>query len=236
LYRFFKADCEENSDRIALLKDRLYASEHSTYASVLSQDNALQVAFILDTCLNNTKPDGFYNGSTKDKHNHYLNFDGKKIRKKDLTYFLSHIEEHGHTEGMIFIFFNKYLKEYLPKINKSPDDYSVYNKNILKDAGKFIGKLDKTNIYCFETGWFPDNYFMIVHASKEEKPLVFIQKKNPDDSGLLFHSGRKKDIPILNSYFFRWIEIFVALKGAGVVVHLSKKWKTPTVIEHIIEK
>ena len=220
-------------------------------SKAISRDRALQTAIILDVCLA-SGTDGFYNAafSTEEKmsappsygqntfaatHTHYVASGSSTLALSAITAAKKHLKEHGY-KGTIWglcnaNFFQK-IEDLAGWAGLTSTAFVISNKVIDGVAvDGFKGRL--LGVDWKETEWMPDGYFMLIGVQAgQEKPVSYIQKKNPAAKGLILTPGSyDPKYPIIDATYLHWLQAQVLYRGAGVVYYLGASWSDPTDIE-----
>lgn len=223
--------------------------------NAIRQDRALQTAVILDECLTSG---GFYDGSFSaaevikapttfgqntftGSHTHYNGSGSSTLTLATLTSMKEHVKQHGF-KGTLWGLMNADMTKQIedlagwyggtaanPVAGKVVDQVAIDGF-----AGRLLG------INWKETEWMPDDYLMIIgtfEGRAGEKPLRFIQKKNPAARGLILTPGQRPDYPIINSAYIHWLEALVLIRAAGVVYHIAATtaYTNPSITTNVIE-
>ena len=241
-----------------LMSDMASSTEIASLASkAIERDRALQTTVVLDACLT-SDTDGFWNGSyTSDEkittpptfgnntftaaHTHYVATGSTTLALSNITAAKKHIKEHGF-KGRIIGFGNA---DFINKVEdlagfsftgsavqiKVPTDL-IDQVTIEGFRGRLLG------IDWVETEWMPDGYFLLVgQAQGADRPIRFIQKKNPSAHGLLLMPGSYDPrYPIIDATYIHWLAAQVLYRSAGVVYQLTASaFSSPTITGNVIE-
>lgn len=219
----------------------------------IERDRALQTAVILDELLTSG---GFFNGSfsANEKmsapptyganefaasHNHYVSAGSATITLATITAMKLHLKEHGF-KGQIWGLMNADMTKNIEDLAGWYQANTVLIPNKLTDdvaiegfAGRLLG------VDWKETEWMPTDYLILVgtQGAGMDKPVRYIQKKNPSAKGLLLTPGSyDPKYPIIDADYLHWLEALVVLRGAGVVYHLTTgAYTDPTVTTNVIQ-
>lgn len=219
----------------------------------LSRDRALQTAVILEECL---QAGGFFSGSFSanevmstpptygantfaSSHSHYVASGSATITLATITAMKLHIKEHGY-KGRIIGFMNADMTKNIEDIagwyaasTTTVGNPVVDNVAIEGFAGRLLG------IDWKESEWMPTDYLFIVGTQSEvgEKPIRYIQKKNPSAKGLILAPGSyDAKYPLIDADYLHWLEALVILRGAGVVYQLTTgAYSDPTITTNVVE-
>lgn len=237
-----------------LMSEVASAQEVSRMANkAINRDRALQTAVILEECM---QSGGFFNGSfgADEKmtapptygansflasHSHYVASGSATITLTTITAMKLHIKEHGF-KGRIWGLMNADMTKNIEDLagwysastttipNPVVDDVAIEGF-----AGRLLG------VDWKETEWMPTDYLFIcgVQAEGGEKPVRYIQKKNPSAKGLILTPGSyDPKYPIIDADYIHWLEALVILRGAGVVYQLTTgSYSDPTITTNVIE-
>ena len=211
-------------------------------AKAVSSDRDLVTSVVLDNALKSSGTDGWYNGSFSTNelitnppsngvitftaaHTHYNATNSATLRLSDITAAKEHLKEHGYN-GDIFGFCNADLTKDIEDLAgffvTTTANYSgvgsLENQVVIDGwRGRLLG------INWKETQWMPDQYFLLIGTKAgEDKPLMFVQKKNPSAKGLILTPG-SYDVryPLINASYLRWFATQVAYRGAGVAYYIA---------------
>lgn len=223
----------------------------------VSRDRSLQTAVILERMIQSST-DGFYNASFSAQenmttpptfgantfaatHTHYVGAGSSTLALSYITAAKKHLKEHGF-KGTIWGFANADFVQKIEDLapwsvisgaSSSPTAVRIVD-NIAIDGfrGRMLG------IDWKETEWMPDDYFLLVVAEGlEEKPVRFIQKKNPSFKGLILTPGSfDPNFPLIDASYLHWLEAQVLNRGAGVIYKLNASWGNPTsILTNVVE-
>lgn len=238
-----------------LMSEIASAEEISRMASkAINRDRALQTSVILDECLISG---GFFNGSfSADEkmtvpptygantftasHTHYVSSGSATLTLGTITAMKKHVKEHGFS-GNLWGFINadmvlniENLAGWYAASTTTVANIVVDNVAIEGFKGRLLG------IDWKETEWMPSNYLFVsgTQAEAGEKPIRYIQKKNPSAKGLILAPGSyDPKYPIIDADYIHWLEALVVLRAAGVVYYMSTSaWTNPTsVTTNVVE-
>lgn len=219
----------------------------------VERDRALQTAIILNVCL---RSGGFFNGSfSADEkmttpptygantflasHSHYVASGSTTLSLLDITAMKLHIKEHGFKGdlwGLMNSDMTKNVEDLAGWYGAAAGTTTLPGKvvdqvSIEGFAGRLLG------IDWKETEWMPNDYLIIVgtQAAGGEKPVKYIQKKNPSAKGLILAPGSyDAKYPIIDADYIHWLEALVVLRGAGIVYQLATSFSNPDVSTNVI--
>jgi hypothetical protein len=220
----------------------------------IEQDRALQTAIVLDECLQTggwfdgtftaaeviTAPVTFGANTFTGAHTHYNTAGSATLTLATITSMKEHVKHHGF-KGQLWGLMNANMTKAVedlagwtaaatvPVSSKIVDEVAIEG---------FTGRLLGVN--WKECEWMPDNYLLLVgtyEGRAGEKPLRYIQKKNPAARGLILTPGTRPDYPIINSAYIHWLESKIIIRGAGVVYQLStaSAYTAPSITDNVIE-
>jgi len=239
-----------------LMSDSSSAAEIEGLArKAIERDRALQTAVILDELLTTG---GFFDGSFSanekmsapptyganefaGSHTHYVSAGSATITLATLTAMKLHLKEHGF-KGQLWGFMNADMTKNIEDIagfygaaagTTTLPGKIVDNVNVEGFAGRLLG------IDWKETEWMPTDYLIILgtQATGADKPVRYIQKKNPSAKGLILTPGSyDPKYPMIDADYIHWLEALVVLRGAGVVYQLTTgDYTNPTVTTNVIQ-
>jgi hypothetical protein len=240
-----------------LMSDMSSSSEIASLASkALDRDRALQTAIILETALQSST-DGWWNGAyTADEkittpptwgtnvftgtHTHYVASGSTTLSLTDITAAKQLVKEQGFNGRMIGFANSDFMQkvEDLAGFNIAGNANQLLIQSPITDrvamdgfAGRMLG------VDWIETEWMPDDYFMIIGSrAGQDKPIRFIQKKNPSAHGLLLMPGSyDPKYPIIDATYIHWLAAQVLWRGAGVVYQLAASFSDPTITTNVVE-
>lgn len=223
----------------------------------LNRDRALQTTVILEECLTSG---GFFNGSFSANevmktpptfgantfvagHTHYVGSGSATVRLLDIVAMKLHVKEHGF-KGQLWGLMNSDMTSNIENLagwygtnvyTTTLPGKIVDNVAIEGFAGRLLG------IDWKETEWMPTDYLLVVGVQAEggEKPVRYLQKKNPSAKGLILAPGSyDPKYPIIDADYIHWLEALVVLRGAGVVyyVNATENYTSPTVTTNVVEQ
>jgi hypothetical protein len=240
------------------LMSEIASSEEITRMAnkAINRDRALQTTVILDECLTSG---GFFDGSFTPNevmntpptfganvftaaHNHYVGSGSATLTLATITAMKVHIKEHGY-KGQLWGLMNSDMTRNVEDLagwygttagTTTIPGKVVDNVSIEGFAGRLLG------VDWKETEWMPTDYLMIVGVQAEggEKPVRYIQKKNPSAKGLILAPGSyDPKYPIIDADYIHWLEALIVLRGAGVVyyVNSTSSYSNPTVTTNVVE-
>jgi hypothetical protein len=224
-------------------------------AKAVARDRALQTVVILSELLTSG---GFFSGSFSSNenmstpptygantftaaHSHYVASGSATITLATLTAMKLHLREHGNGNGNLIGFMNSDMVKNIEDIAGwyNTSTTTVANPvvdNVALDgfAGRLLG------INWKVTEWMPTDYLIVVGtpAMGEDKPVRYIQKKNPSAKGLILTPGSyDPKYPIIDADYIHWLEALVIARGAGVVYQLTaSSWSDPSITDNVIEE
>jgi len=238
-----------------LMSENSSSEEITRLASkAVERDRALQTAVILDEILTSG---GFFSGSfsANEKmttpptyganeftaaHSHYVASGSATITLATITAMKLHLKEHGF-KGRIWGLMNSDMTRNIEDIagwygtTSSTVIANPVIDNVSVDgfAGRLLG------VDWKETEWMPNDYLVLVGSdpSGMDKPLRYIQKKNPSAKGLVLTPGSYDPrYPIIDADYIHWLEALVVMRGSGVVYQLTTgSYSAPTVTTNVIE-
>ena len=235
-----------------LMSDQASSGEVAALAGkALERDRALITANILDIAINSATGKCFYDGTfTADErmttpptfgantfpgtHTHYNSSGGATLTLSTITSMKEHVKHHGY-KGNLWGLCNADMVKQIEDLAgwTAASTVPVSGKIIDEVAidgwrGRLLG------IDWKETEWMPDNYIMIIGTStgNMEKPMRYIQKKNPSAKGLILTPGSYDSrYPIIDADYIHWLSALVIQRGAGVIYYISTSaWSNPTAI------
>lgn len=238
-----------------LMSEASSAAEITAMArKAVERDRALQTAVILDEMLTSG---GFFNGSFEAAenmstpptygantfaagHSHYVSAGSATLTLATITAMKLHAKEHGF-KGNLWGFMNADMTKKIEDLAGWYQANTVLIPNKVTDnvaiegfAGRLLG------VDWKETEWMPTDYLIIIgtQAAGGEKPVRYIQKKNPSAKGLLLTPGSyDPKYPIIDADYLHWLEAKVIVRGAGVVYYISTSAYTdPTVTTNVVEQ
>lgn len=238
-----------------LMSEASSAAEITAMArKAVERDRALQTAVILDELLT---AGGFFNGSFSAgenmatpptygantftaAHTHYVSAGSNTLTLATITAMKLHVKEHGF-KGNLWGFMNADMTKNIEDLAGWYQANTTLIPNKLTDnvaiegfAGRLLG------VDWKETEWMPTDYLIIIgtQAAGGEKPVRYIQKKNPSAKGLLLTPGSYDPrYPIIDADYLHWLEALVIIRGAGVVYYVSTSAYTdPTVTTNVVEQ
>lgn len=223
-------------------------------AKAIERDRALQTASILDTCLVKDSEKCFYDGSFTSlermavpptygantftaAHTHYNASGSTTLTLATITAMKEHIKQHGYKTqlwGLCNADMSRQVEDLagwtaaatIPVSGKVVDEVAIEGWQ-----GRLLG------IDWKETEWMPDNYLMIIGTvSGMDKPLRYVQKKNPSAKGLILTPGSyTPKYPIIDADYIHWLNSMVIQRGAGVVYRINTTWTNPTVLTNVVQ-
>jgi len=222
--------------------------------NAISQDRALQTAVILDECL---LTGGWFDGSFTaaevikapvtygqnnftGTHTHYNTSGSATLTLATITAMKEHVKHHGF-KGQLWGLMNANMTKTIEDLagwvaaTTTPVSGKIIDQVAIEG---FQGRLLGVN--WKETEWMPDDYLLIVgtyEGRAGEKPLRYIQKKNPGARGLILTPGTRPNYPIINSAYIHWLEALIVLRAAGVVYQISANttYTNPSITANVIE-
>ncbi len=238
-----------------LMSEASSAAEITAMArKAVERDRALQTAVILDELLTSG---GFFNGSFEAAenmatpptygantfaagHSHYVSAGSATLTLATITAMKLHAKEHGF-KGNLWGFMNADMTKKIEDLAGWYQANTTLIPNKLTDnvaiegfAGRLLG------VDWKETEWMPTDYLIIIgtQAAGGEKPVRYIQKKNPSAKGLLLTPGSyDPKYPIIDADYLHWLEAKVIVRGAGVVYYISTSaYTNPTVTTNVVEQ
>ena len=226
-------------------------------AKAVARDRSLQTAIILDEVLTTG---GFFDGtfSANEKmstpptygantflgsHSHYVSAGSATITLATLTAMKLHIKEHGFGSNSIIGFMNSDMEKNIEDIAGwygASVGTTTLPGNLIDGIAVDGFKGTLLGINWKTTEWMPTGYLAIVGtpATGEEKPIKYIQKKNPSAKGLILTPGSyDPKYPIIDATYLHWLEALVIARGAGVVYQLTTgAYANPSVTTNVIEQ
>jgi hypothetical protein len=229
-------------------------------AKAVATDRDLQTAVIIENCLKSASSDGFYAGAsyydTNEKqdrpqpygnnvflttHTHYNATGSATLRVSDLTAAKEHLKEHGWGApfvGFCNADFIKKLEDLIGLFITTTANYASLGQAIPDQTMREGFKGSLLGINWVETEWMPDDYFLII-ASKagEDKPVRFIQKKNPSAQGLILVPGSYNvQYPLIEASYLRWFTTQVLYRAAGYVGYITaSSYSDPDLISNVVD-
>jgi len=221
----------------------------------ITQDRALQTAIILDECLTTggwfdgtftaaeriTAPTSFGQNTFTGAHTHYNTSGAAALTLATITSMKEHVKQHGF-KGQLWGLMNADMTKVIEDLAgwtggtaANPVSGKIVDQIAIEGfAGRLLG------VNWKETEWMPDDYLMIVgtfEGRAGEKPLRYIQKKNPAARGLILTPGLRPDYPIIDSAYIHWLEAKAVLRAAGVVYQITTAaaYTNPTITTNVIE-
>ena len=241
-----------------LMSEAASAQEITRMASkAIDRDRALQTAVILQECL---ESGGFFNGSFSadekmtqpptygantfaSTHTHYVASGSATITLATITAMKVHIKEHGfkgNLWGLMNSDMTRNIEDLAGWYGATAGTTTLPGKIVDQVAIEgFAGRL--LGIDWKETEWMPNDYLILIgtQAAGGEKPLRYIQKKNPSARGLILAPGSyDPKYPIIDADYIHWLEALVVLRGAGVVYQLTTDatYTDPDVTVNVVEQ
>ena len=229
-------------------------------AKAVQADRDLISSVVLENAMTNTSANGFYaganyydSGEKQDRpspygnnvfaasHTHYNATGSATLRVSDLTAAKEHIKEHGWGApfiGFCNADFIKDLEDLLGLFVTTTATYGFGSTGMQDEVMRngFKGRL--LGIDWVETQWMPDDYFLIVGSrAGEDKPIRFIQKKNPSAKGLLLTPGSyNAAYPLIEASYLRWFTTQVLYRGSGYVGYItSSAYSAPSMTTNTID-
>jgi len=226
-------------------------------AKAISTDREVVTAVLLNVCLASAGTSGFYNASFETNevittpppygvatfastHTHYVASGSATLRLSDITAAKLHLKEHGY-KGNIMGFcnadFTKNVEDLAGFFITTTAQYSgvgSLENEVVMDGwrGRMLG------IDWVETQWMPDDYFLLIATRPDQdKPIMFIQKKNTSARGLILTPG-SYDVryPIIEASYLRWFDAVIAYRGAGVVYKLTAgAYSDPSITDNFVD-
>lgn len=238
-----------------LMSEASSAAEITAMArKAVERDRALQTAVILSELLTSG---GFFNGSFDAAenmstpptfgantfaagHSHYVSAGSATLTLATITAMKLHAKEHGF-KGNLWGFMNADMTKKIEDLAGWYQANTTLIPNKLTDnvaiegfAGRLLG------VDWKETEWMPTDYLIIIgtQAAGGEKPVRYIQKKNPSAKGLLLTPGSyDPKYPIIDADYLHWLEAKVIVRGAGVVYYISTSaYADPDVTTNVVEQ
>jgi hypothetical protein len=229
-------------------------------AKALATDRDLVTAVIIENSMNNVSSNGFYAGAayydTAEKqdrppiygqasflttHTHYVSTGSATLRVSDLTAAKEHIKEHGWGApfvGFCNADFIKDLEDLIGLFLTTTATYANLGQDLPNQVMREGFKGSLLGINWVETQWMPDGYFMIIGTRPgEDKPVRFIQKKNPSAQGLLLTPGSyNAAYPLIEASYLRWFTTQVLYRAAGYVGYISTDaYTAPSLTTNVLE-
>lgn len=226
-------------------------------AKAISTDREVVTAVLLNVCLYGDGTSGFYNGSFESNevittpppfgvatfaatHTHYVATGAATLRLSDVTAAKEHLKEHGY-RGPIMGFcnadFTKDVEDLAGFFLTTTAQYSGVGNlenEVVMDGwkGRMLG------IDWVETQWMPDDYFLLISSRPDQdKPIMFIQKKNASARGLILTPG-SYDVryPIIEASYLRWFDAVIAYRGAGIVYKITTgSYSNPSITDNFVD-
>ena len=214
-------------------------------AKAVATDRDLITAVIIENCLKNANSDGFFAGAAyydssekQDRpspygantftaaHTHYVASNSATLRVSDLSAAKEHLKEHGW--GAPFVGFCnadmiKDIEDVLGLFVTTTANYAFVGNevsgSVVRDG--FKGRL--LGIDWMETEWMPEGYMLIIGTrAGEDKPVRFIQKKNPSAKGLLLTPGSyNAAYPLIEASYLRWFTTQVLYRASGYALYIA---------------
>ena len=239
-----------------LMSEQASSSEVASLAKkAIKRDRALQTATILNACLVNST-DGFYNANFSaieqmdrpptygtnvfgPTHNHYVASGAAALTLATITAMKEHVKQHGYNRNLWGMMNTDMVKQvedlagWTGGTAANPVSGAIVDQVAIDGfAGRLLGINWKT------TEWMPDNYLLLIAEPEGggDKPLRYIQKKNPSAKGLILTPG-SYDVkyPLINADYIHWLEALVVLRGAGVCYRIATTWTDPNVMTNVRE-
>ncbi len=222
----------------------------------IERDRALQTVIILDECL---QTQGWFDGTFRStevlgtpqtyganlftsSHTHYNASGSATLTLATITAMKEHIKQHGW-KGTMWGLMNANMTKQIEDLagwtgGSAANPVSgriVDNVAIEGFAGRLLG------VNWKESEWMPDDFLLIVgtyEGQAGEKPIRFIQKKNPAARGLILTPGTRPDYPLIDSAYIHWLEALIIIRAAGVVYQLTTGAYTPptTLRDNVVER
>lgn len=260
-------DCEKYGLGITYTFDWLMSEQASSSevaklaAKAIATDRELVTAVLIENALKSADSNGFYAGAnyydTNEKqdrpspygsltfttaHTHYVATSSATLRVSDLTAAKEHIKEHGWGApfvGLCNADFIKDLEDVLGLFVTTTANYAfvgnAMQEQLIRDG--FRGRL--LGIDWVETQWMPDEYALIIGSrAGEDKPIRFIQKKNPSAHGLILTPGSyNAAYPLIEASYLRWFTTQVLYRGAGYAMYkaATSTYANPSITSNVVE-
>lgn len=230
-------------------------------AKAIATDRDLITAVIIENALKSASSDGFYAGANyydsaekQDRppafgaqvfttaHTHYVASNNATLRVADLTAAKEHIKEHGWGAPFVGFCNADMMKDIEDLIGLFLTTTATYGSmgqelpnQVMRDG--FRGRL--LGIDWVETQWMPDQYILIIGArAGEDKPIRFIQKKNPSAKGLILTPGSyNAAYPLIEASYLRWFATQALYRGAGYSLYVAatSTYADPSLTSTMIE-
>lgn len=244
-----------------LMSEQSSSSEVARLAAkAVATDRDLLTAVIIENCMKSSDSNGFYAGAAyydsaekQDRpspfgnnafatsHTHYNSTGAATLRVSDLTAAKEHLKEHGWGApfvGFCNADFIKDLEDLLGLFVTTTANYAFVGNSITDSVMRDGFKGSLLGINWIETQWMPDDYFMIIGTrAGEDKPVRFIQKKNPSAQGLILTPGSYNvAYPLIEASYLRWFTTQVLYRAAGYVAYVSASaYTSPDLTSGMIE-
>lgn len=229
-------------------------------AKAVASDRDLITAVIIENAMKSADSNGFYAGAnyydTNEKqdrpspygsntftaaHTHYVSTGAATLKVSDLTAAKEHLKEHGWGApfiGFCNADFIKDLEDLLGLFITTTANYGFVGNALTEQVMREGFKGSLLGINWVETQWMPDDYFMIIGSKAgEDKPIRFIQKKNPSAQGLILAPGSySAAYPLIEASYLRWFTTQVLYRAAGYVGYVSTSdYTNPSITSEMIE-